>query len=683
MRLSKRAERLMTLAILLIIYLLSLIKLNPASKQNVTKPKTKMLYVITTYFNPMGYKSRYELHKNFVEHMSQFNVVLVVAEVAYRDQPFQVTNPNNSNHIQFRTVDLMWFKENLINIAVKRLPDDCEHVAWLDGDISFENLNWVDETIHALIAFTAVQLFETIKILGPDNQTQTMFPGFSFCHEPITTDHPHWHLCDEKLKHPGFGWAYSKASLLAVDGLFDLSIIGGGDSYIAYSMLGNFKTMYARLKRGHVYRHAVDWRNRAQKVFQQKIGYIKGSIRHYYHGRLEDRNYNYRDKIYDTVRFEFDPMRHLQRDAGGLLKYYNSTIRKHFNKALRKYFLGRREDIEPKPKEMCAIVIYFNPIGYKNRIKTFRNFLHHLNGFDVEVITVELAFANQTFLVTNSTKNHIQLRTDDIMFYKENLINIALKKMPVTCKYVAWIDADVRFENRDWVENAILALEEYKIVQLFKYSSFLGPKNETDVASLGFGYCCVAGIYKKNYSTDRLRLLALEYKNSSRALSDFPRTGLAWASTKAVLTAMHGLFDLHILGRLLFQYNSIQSHGMQILSVAGAGDFYMANALVHLKNYKISASFDSKLAEWSKNANMHINNSIGYINGTLLHEYHGTLANRNYLRKERLLTRRQMVYEPKTHVMYDTDGLMRYQSSAREYFNRLVEKFLISRKEDL
>lgn len=102
--------------------------------------------VITVVFNPIKYKSRYEAYHKFDEHMTRSGVTLLTVECIFQaseslglaKQKFEITRANDPRHLQIEAPSVLWLKENLINIAAKRLPAYVEYVAWLDADIEFE-----------------------------------------------------------------------------------------------------------------------------------------------------------------------------------------------------------------------------------------------------------------------------------------------------------------------------------------------------------------------------------------------------------------------------------------------------------------------------------------------------------------------------------------------------------------
>lgn len=116
------------------------------SQLRVPKYDLNNLAVITVVFNPIKYKSRYELYHKFDEHMSRSGVTLLTIECIFECpealglplQKFEITREKDPRHLQVKAPSVLWLKENLINIAVKRLPDYIEYVAWLDADIEFQ-----------------------------------------------------------------------------------------------------------------------------------------------------------------------------------------------------------------------------------------------------------------------------------------------------------------------------------------------------------------------------------------------------------------------------------------------------------------------------------------------------------------------------------------------------------------
>lgn len=116
------------------------------SRLKVPKYDLNSLAVVTVIFNPIKYRSRYELYHKFDEHMSRSGVTLLTVECIFDCsldlglpiQKFEITREKDRRHLRIVAPSVLWLKENLINIAMKRLPDFIEYVAWLDADIEFK-----------------------------------------------------------------------------------------------------------------------------------------------------------------------------------------------------------------------------------------------------------------------------------------------------------------------------------------------------------------------------------------------------------------------------------------------------------------------------------------------------------------------------------------------------------------
>ena len=66
------------------------------------------------------------------------------------------------NHVQLRTSNdnVLWNKETVLNIGVKRLLQNepyYKNVCFIDADIHFDNIHWVDDTSKLLSSYDIIQ----------------------------------------------------------------------------------------------------------------------------------------------------------------------------------------------------------------------------------------------------------------------------------------------------------------------------------------------------------------------------------------------------------------------------------------------------------------------------------------------------------------------------------------------
>ena len=104
------------------------------------------LWAITSYFNPCGYRRRL---KNYHLFRSRLGVPLVAVELAYGES-FELSPDDADIVIQVRAGDVMWQKERLLNLAIQRVPDSAESIAWLDADIVFVENDWAARAVELL-----------------------------------------------------------------------------------------------------------------------------------------------------------------------------------------------------------------------------------------------------------------------------------------------------------------------------------------------------------------------------------------------------------------------------------------------------------------------------------------------------------------------------------------------------
>lgn len=308
-------------------------------------PKSSFV-VITTFFNPTKSVRRLNQYLRFEQNMLKSGCRLMTVELSF-DGKFEATNPGNLNHIQLRTHQLMWFKENLINIVASRLPRDALYVGWFDGDIEFDNINWVRPTMRALEQFAVVQPFETCDFLGPSEEClrKDFSLGFTVASgRPVDPSRYH-----EWYPHPGYAWATKLSTFQQMNGLFDTCILGSGDLHFAFALLGRaHETIPVGVTDD--YRNSVlAWAARVDQVVRKSVGYVPIRIRHLWHGSREDRQYVNRWNI--LVQHRFTPTFDLVRDHQMLLQFnfagvdpVNRARLESLQGDILSYFRGRRDD---------------------------------------------------------------------------------------------------------------------------------------------------------------------------------------------------------------------------------------------------------------------------------------------------------------------------------------------------
>ena len=300
-------------------------------------PIEDKLNVIIVISNPCLYAKRYILMREFVKRFEEEeeNVNLFVVELIYAGQRFIVTDKQNKNHLQIKTVTPIWHKENMINLGVKYLlPADYKAFAWIDADLEFESNTWALDTLKILNGCKdVVQVFSHCLDMDAKKNNLNIFNslGYSFCkgkeYKPRTD---YW--------HPGFAWAITHKAYEKIGGLYDKGVLGSGDHIMAMAFIN--KVEFAT-----VTNYNEDYKNSMfeyqKKVKHLRIGYTPGVIRHHYHGTKENRKYSERWQV--LVKHDYSPVKHITYDEKGIL-IPTPAFPEEFKKDIFNYFKERKED---------------------------------------------------------------------------------------------------------------------------------------------------------------------------------------------------------------------------------------------------------------------------------------------------------------------------------------------------
>ena len=300
-------------------------------------PIEDKLNVIIVISNPCLYAKRYILMREFVKRFEEEedNVNLFVVELIYAGQRFIVTDKQNKNHLQIKTVTPIWHKENMINLGVKYLlPADYKAFAWIDADLEFESNTWALDTLKILNGCKdVVQVFSHCLDMDAKKNNLNIFNslGYSFCkgkeYKPRTD---YW--------HPGFAWAITRKAYEKIGGLYDKGVLGSGDHIMAMAFIN--KVEFAT-----VTNYNEDYKNSMfeyqKKVKHLRIGYTPGVIRHHYHGTKENRKYSERWQV--LVKHDYSPVKHITYDEKGIL-IPTPAFPEEFKKDIFNYFKERKED---------------------------------------------------------------------------------------------------------------------------------------------------------------------------------------------------------------------------------------------------------------------------------------------------------------------------------------------------
>ena len=280
-----------------------------------------LLHVAAARANPLRWQTPDRLYREWAERMLDSGVRLTVVECAYGERPFVCELPH-VNHIGVRAKTWCWSKENLLNLAIQRLPD-ARYLCWHDADVFHRRPNWAIETLHALQHYDIVQPWSDAYDLGPNDEH--IQHHVSFCSQfhrglPVAPDGTKMWKFDGgpyDYPHSGYAWAATRQALEWPGGLFEVGGMGSGDHHMALSLVGRADRSIPAGTSDAYKRELFRWQARALQHINRNIGYVPGTVEHRFHGRKADRGYLSRWDMF--VRHQFDPDTDLKRNTYGVL----------------------------------------------------------------------------------------------------------------------------------------------------------------------------------------------------------------------------------------------------------------------------------------------------------------------------------------------------------------------------
>ena len=235
----------------------------------------------------------------------------------------------------------------------------------------------------------------------------------------------------------------------------------------------------------------------------------------------------------------------------------------------------------------------------------------------------------------------IEVSPSSVMFLKENLINLAVRQVPLKHSNIAWVDADLLFENPNW-------------------------HIETD-ASLR--HCCFLQLFSKCHWTSQNG--AVEMSKSSAALVGMDHTwkghpGFAWAAHRSFFDDV-GLYEDAVLG-----------HGDSVMALSLLG-----NKLLPAIRDGIGPLNFTRYKEWLAALESYISardsmKRIGCVMGSVYHEWHGARPNRKYAERGHILK----TFSSDTDITINENGLLEWTPEADGEMVAAVRQYFTDRRED-
>ena len=299
--------------------------------------------------------------------------------------------------------------------------------------------------------------------------------------------------------------------------------------------------------------------------------------------------------------------------------------------------------------EAVVISCFFNPQNSPYRLKAFNQFYESIENTNHFILECVIGNAKPQLPKSQFIK---RVYTENLLWHKEALLNkIIAEHLPAKYKYIFWVDADVIFQNPNWIVEGVEELKAHNIIQPFEYCIHL-EKNQTEPSFNVEEH--KKRVYDESYSNRRLwRSFSANFKTARLNATQLENynihghVGFAWGARREILQNMP-LYDRALIGG-----------ADHIIAHAAAGQ---------IPHSCIAKSFTDNLDEvltWSKKFYKLVQGKISFVEGDLYHIWHGDIDKRQYLKRIQDFTAKT-----KQIVHRDENGLYVTHSGDDEYMKK-------------
>jgi len=267
-------------------------------------------------------KHLYELHRNFRSYIQSYGISFQTVETIFPGQEFQLTKPNNEPYdLQYKEKWIFAMRENLVNVGIKRLPDDWQFVSWMDQHIFWEDPYWFEKAIILMSHNNVVHLLNGNDFLNLNNGTDYHLRGAVKYYFEIGFNY--WRYVPQQW---GLAWATNKEIFEKLGGLLDICIGTKCDFYQAVTYTG---VQYPHMTDVEEFNEMIGkWQDHAIKVYEGKIAFLDSKVLHFMHCYDGCKTSDYDGQITLLYKHKYAPDKDLKRDEEGRLSLINDELGK-------------------------------------------------------------------------------------------------------------------------------------------------------------------------------------------------------------------------------------------------------------------------------------------------------------------------------------------------------------------
>lgn len=294
---------------------------------------------------------------------------------------------------------------------------------------------------------------------------------------------------------------------------------------------------------------------------------------------------------------------------------------------------------------MAVVTCFFNPSGYQRPLDNYQRYAEGIRRQCGELFTVEMAYDDDEFCLPDAAI-HVRGRRDrHLLWQKERLLNLAIEKIGSQYDAIAWVDADISFENDEWLDATKQTLNTNSIIQPWTEVNFLTRDGGSEF---------------------RRRSVGWYYLNDKTKYTDMliAHPGYAWAA----------------------RTDWLRRHGLYQYMVTGGGDSLMLHAFTNSFTglvKSLRAAWLEHYLKWNNAVYGAVAGRLGCIDGNITHFYHGERKHRHYV--DRWFVLADNDYDPDRDIEIDETGLLAWTEHARRtkpHMVNWVQHYFSMRKED-
>jgi hypothetical protein len=291
--------------------------------------------VVIPYFNPVGYRSHSHKLSKTLEAFRRYGLGDHVYLAGAGSRPAITMNAVFWDE----RCDFLWHKERLINLAAARL-DGYSHIVWVDSDVII-GADWAAAVEYSFTQARVVQCFRTARYADVDYRTGAR----KVSRTRVSA------LVPEGEGAIGLAWGARRSLFTDGPGLFELGLVGGGDSVFALGVLRHTDTTSVPWLSAHRSRLAHSWSPSLLKALDEWVegaASWQGStpaiaaqtdVQIIEHGSVTQRAYNARHHLLAAV----DPGLHLTASSEEVHRWTSAGLAS-VEESVRAYFHERQED---------------------------------------------------------------------------------------------------------------------------------------------------------------------------------------------------------------------------------------------------------------------------------------------------------------------------------------------------